>query len=92
MKNNYTSFPKLWGILSLVISFSGTNFHNPQFCDKVWKFANDFQGRHHRENLDATFVMVGRICPPAGDRVKVSENLGVTEVAPVAPVDKSLIL
>ena len=27
---------------------------------------------------------------PGGDRVKVSENLGATEVAPVAPVDTSL--
>ena len=38
--------------------------------------------------------MVGRICPHSlcGDRVKVSENLGATEVAPVAPVDTSLAL
>ena len=28
--------------------------------------------------------------PPGGDRVKVSENLGATLVAPVAPVDTSL--
>ena len=28
--------------------------------------------------------------PPGGDRVKVSENLGATTVAPVAPVDTSL--
>ena len=50
------------------------------------------QGRNHRENLDATSAMAGRICPPppGGDRVKVSENLGVTWVAPVAPVDTSL--
>ena len=34
--------------------------------------------------------MVGRICPPGGDRVKVSENLGATAFAPVAPVDTSL--
>ena len=35
--------------------------------------------------------MVGRICPPPGwDRVKVSENLGATAVAPVAPADTSL--
>ena len=34
--------------------------------------------------------MVGRICPPGGDRIKVSENLGATTVAPVAPVDTSL--
>ena len=49
------------------------------------------QGRNHRENLDATSAMVGRICPPpGGDRVKVSENLGATSVAPVAPVVTSL--
>ena len=28
--------------------------------------------------------------PPGGDRVKVSENLGATSVAPVAPMDTSL--
>ena len=28
--------------------------------------------------------------PPGGNRVKVSENLGATSVAPVAPVDTSL--
>ena len=47
-------------------------------------------GRNHRQNLDATSAMVGRICPPGGDRVKVSKNLGATAVAPVAPVDTSL--
>ena len=30
--------------------------------------------------------------PPGGDRVKVSESLGATSVAPVAPVDTSLSL
>ena len=44
------------------------------------------QGRNLRENLDATYAMVGKICP----RVKISENLGATLVAPVAPVDTSL--
>ena len=34
--------------------------------------------------------MVGRICPPGGDRVKVSQNLGATWVTLVAPVDTSL--
>ena len=34
--------------------------------------------------------MVGKICPPSEDRVKVSENLGATSVAPVAPVITSL--
>ena len=29
--------------------------------------------------------------PPGGDRVKVSENLGATSVAPVAPVNTSLL-
>ena len=29
--------------------------------------------------------------PPGGDMVKVSENLGPTSVAPVAPVDTSLL-
>ena len=42
-----------------------------------------YQGRNRRKNLDATSAMVGRICPPVGDRVKVSENLGATSVAPV---------
>ena len=42
----------------------------------------EIQGRNRRENLVATSAMVGRICPPpAGDRVKVSENLGATAVA-----------
>ena len=48
------------------------------------------KGRNHRENLVATSAMVDRICPPGEDRVKVSENLGATAVAPVAPVDTSL--
>jgi ankyrin repeat protein len=35
--------------------------------------------------------MVGRICPPPGwDRVKVSENLDASAVAPVALADTSL--
>ena len=57
--------------------------------------AIDNQGCNHRENLVATSAMVGRICPPpcpGGYRVKVSDNLGVTAVAPVAPVDTSLII
>ena len=54
-------------------------------------FGDTGQGRNHGENLVATSAMVGRICPPpGGDRVKVSENLGATAVAPVAPVDTSL--
>ena len=40
--------------------------------------------------LVATSAMVGRICPPGGDRVRVSGNLGATTVAPVAPVVTSL--
>ena len=52
-----------------------------------------FQGCNHGENLVATSAMVGRICPPpGGNRVKVSQNLGATWVAPVAPVDTSLHL
>ena len=46
-----------------------------------------YQGRNHRKNLGATSAMVGRICPPVCNRVKVSQNLGATAVAPVAPVD-----
>ena len=49
------------------------------------------QGRNHGKNLDATSAMVGRICPPGEDRVKVSENLGAPSVARVAPVDTSLL-
>ena len=60
----------------------------------LWfEFGNDIQGRNRWEILDATSAMVGRICPPPPDRnrVKVSENLGATSVAPVAPVVTSLI-
>ena len=48
------------------------------------------QGCNHGKNLGATSAMVGRICPPGCNRVKVSQNLGATAVAPVAPVDTSL--
>ena len=50
------------------------------------------QGRSHShgENLGATALMVGRICPPGWKKVKVSENLIATAVVPVAPVDTSL--
>ena len=37
--------------------------------------------------------MVAKFCilpPPGGDTVKASENLGATEVAPVAPTNTSL--
>ena len=50
------------------------------------------QERNHKENVGATVPMVSRICP-IWLRVKVPENLGVTEVAPVAlvaPVDTFL--
>ena len=40
-------------------------------------------------NLGATVPMMGRICPPGGNRVK--ENLGATAVGPVAPVDTFLL-
>ena len=51
-----------------------------------------YQGRNHRENLVATSAMHrwAESAPHGGDRVKVSENLGATAVAPVAPVDTSL--
>jgi hypothetical protein len=48
------------------------------------------QGLNHRENLGATAPMVGRICPHGWKRVKISENLGMTADAPVAPVDTLL--
>ena len=35
--------------------------------------------------------MMGRICPHGGDKVKVSENLGLTMVVPLAPVETSLV-
>ena len=52
--------------------------------------AKQIQGRNHGENLGATVPMVGRICPPGWNRVKVSENLGATAVVAVAPVGASL--
>ena len=56
------------------------------------KKRNIWQGHNHGENLGSTSTMVGRICPPpGGDRVRVSKNLGATSVAPVAPVDTSLV-
>ena len=54
------------------------------------KVTYTIQGRNHGENLGSTSAMVGRICPPGWDRVKVSENLGATAVAPVAHADTSL--
>ena len=48
------------------------------------------QGRNHKENLGFTSAIVGKIGPPGWDRVRVSENLGATTVAPVAPADTSL--
>ena len=48
--------------------------------------------RNHGENVGATALMVGRICSPSWNRVKVSETLGATVVVPVAPVDTSLLL
>ena len=35
--------------------------------------------------------MVGKICPPGGDRVKVLENLAATAITQVAPVDTFLV-
>ena len=62
-------------------------FFQLEICDS-------FQGRNHGKMLAATSAMVGRICPPplVGIGLKVSENLGVTSVAPVAPVVTSLHL
>ena len=57
----------------------------------LMSFETTFQGRNHMKNLGATSAMVGRICPPGCNRVKVSQNLGATAVAPVAPVDTSLL-
>ena len=51
---------------------------------------NQVQGRNHWKMLAATSSIMGRICPLGWDRVKVSENLGVTTVVPVAPVVISL--
>ena len=50
------------------------------------------QGRNQGGNLVGTSVVVGTICPPGGNRVKVSENLGATGVVPVTPADTSLQL
>ena len=50
------------------------------------------QGRNHGEKLGSTSAMVGRICPPGWDRVRVSKNLGATAVALVAPADTSLLI
>ena len=59
-------------------------------------FINGIQGRNRGENLVATSAMVVRICPAppplGGDRVKGSENVGVTVVVSFAPVDTSLVL
>ena len=50
-----------------------------------------FQVRKHEKKLDATSAMVGRTCPPGCNRVKVFQNLGATAVAPVGPVDTSIV-
>ena len=46
----------------------------------------NFRDVNQGQNLVATSAMVGRIFSLL-DKVKVSENLGATEVTPVAPVD-----
>ena len=51
---------------------------------------NAAQGRIHGEIFGATSAMVGRICPPGWNRVKVPENLVGTAVVLVAPVDTSV--
>ena len=50
-----------------------------------------WQGRNHGKFLAATSAMVGRICPLGWDRVKASENLCATAVAPVVPVVTALL-
>ena len=65
----------------VVLNFSGSFVCMPEHT----------KGRNHRENLVATSAMVGRICPPGEDRVKVSENLVGTAVVPVAHVGTSLM-
>ena len=49
------------------------------------------QGRNDKKNLGSTVLMVNTICL-GWNRVKVSENLDVTAVIPVAPVDTSLTM
>jgi len=49
------------------------------------------QGRNDKKNLGSTVLMVNTICL-GWNRVKVSENLDVTGVIPVAPVDTSLTM
>ena len=58
----------------------------------VCKYIYGMQGCNHGKNLGATSAMVGRICPPGCNRVKVSQNLDATAVATVAPVDTSLCI
>ena len=49
------------------------------------------QRRNRGEIYGATSAMVGQNLPPPGwNRVKASENLGATAVAPVAPAVTSL--
>ena len=63
----------------------------PKMADTLGTIRNHIsKGHNHGEKLIATSAMVDRICPPGGDRVKVSENLGGTDVEPVTPVDTSL--
>ena len=54
--------------------------------------SNMYQRCNHGEIFGATSAIMGRICPPlVWNRVKVSESLGATAVAPFAPVDTSLL-
>ena len=59
--------------------------HNPKYFCLL-----PYQGRNHGNFLAATSAMVVESAPLGWDRVKVSENLGATSVAPVAPVVTSL--
>ena len=55
-------------------------------------FSMTSQGCNHGKSLGTTSAMVGRISPPCCNRVKVSQNLGATVVALVAPAVTSLPL
>ena len=64
---------------------------NHYFCEFINSLIYYFQGRNHRENLGSRPLRWwAESAPPGWDRVKVSENLGATAVAPVAPADTSL--
>ena len=66
-----------------------------EFFGKMWREYQyiTMQRCNHREIFDATSAMLGQnlpSAPPGWNRVKVSENLGATANAPVAPAVTSL--